>query len=71
MLLRVDAIRAIRGYGKQDLARRSDLTPSTISAIMNGRRSPTSEELRVLSKVLRVPQKHLAGVVELGDVIPT
>ena len=69
MLLRFEAIRAIRGFSKLELSRITGISPSRLSELANGWREAKRHEVRLLAKALRVRQKDISGAVELEDVV--
>ena len=61
---RLRMARKQKGLSQTDLAKKTDLQPSTISHFENDRRSPSFENLKKLADALTVSIDYLLGRVE-------
>ena len=61
---RLRIARKQKGLSQTDLAKKTDLQPSTISHFENDRRSPSFENLKKLADALTVSIDYLLGRVE-------
>lgn len=57
----------VNGWTQQDLARRTELTPKTISEICNGKTSITTQTALLLEKVLRRPARFWLNLQRQHD----
>jgi transcriptional regulator with XRE-family HTH domain len=60
---RLRAARQLRGLSQTELAEKSGLQPSAVSHFETGRRSPSFDNLKVLSDALQVTTDFLLGRV--------
>ena len=66
---RLRALRVQRGWSLDDLARRADLSASTISRIETGKRTIGLDVLVPLARALVVPLDELVAADDDGDVV--
>ena len=58
---RLQSARHLRGLSQSELAEKAGLQPSAVSHFENGRRSPSFDNLKVLSNALEVSTDYLLG----------
>ena len=61
---RLRAARQLRGFSQSELADKTGLQPSAVSHFETGRRSPSFDNLKVLSDALQVTTDYLLGRVD-------
>lgn len=69
-MIRVKALRLVRGWSGMELARRSGLTPSTISLTEHRRFTPYDSQLAKLAEALAWPGDPAALLEEVDDADP-